>query len=64
MKVICLHEKTSKTFHKLQHKFTLTSINLNFNQPQLQLTSTQYGCDTKATESWYLIILISFYHSD
>ena len=30
MKVISLYEETSKTYHK----FTLTSINLNFNQPQ------------------------------
>ena len=40
MKVISLYEETSKTYHKLYHKFTLTSINLNFNQPQLQSTST------------------------
>merc|ERR1711873_209342 len=40
MKVISLYEDTSKTYHKLLHKFTLTSINLNFNQPQLQSTST------------------------
>ena len=30
---------------------TLTSINLNFNQPQFQSTSTQHGCDIKATQS-------------
>ena len=26
------------------------SINHNFNQPQLRSTSTQYGCDIKATQ--------------
>ena len=47
MRVLVYMSKTTKTFHK----FTSTSININFNQRQLQSTSTQYGCDTKATHS-------------
>ena len=42
-------------FDQPQLRPTSTSINLNLNpnKPQLQSTPTQYGCDTKATQSCF-----------